>query len=118
MSTTYVALIAVNDTITSAGSTSADATPIVRNGITTVQVVINGAGNGVAGQGVILPSDAQIGDVVEIYSDASTHLGGYTVYPDSGASIDADSTGNGEPIAYRFILRRSADLQWRTINAD
>lgn len=67
------------------GNTQATATEIPAASGHTVAIITGITDN--QHLGVLLPSDAEIGDVVEIYIDPSTTGNSTTVYPPSGESI-------------------------------
>lgn len=79
--------LATVDTIAAAGSTQATATAIPRFGQITILQVTRTIG----GQGVILPSTAEVGDIVELYVPASGG-GSFNIYPQSGGAISNNGT--------------------------
>lgn len=80
-------------------------TPIVSYSVTTVVLVT--ATN--TSDAVILPSSAQIGDVVEI--GVSSGNGFATVVPDSGSEINGNGTNVGVHIR-SGILRKLSATKW------
>lgn len=97
------------DTITSAGTTQANATAIVRGAGTTVVRVVNGGAN----TGVRLPSNCAIGELVEIKSTTPGEAGGagVLVYPHVGGSIDGNAT-NAAVGCSACVLRYEATNVW------
>lgn len=73
--------------LNSAGTGQSTATPIVRYSGVTVAVVTSTSSP--TGQGVVLPDDPEIGDVVEVYhaGHVSGSYGPFHVYPPSGWSV-------------------------------
>jgi hypothetical protein len=96
--------------IVAAGNNSfVDATPIVA--VSGWSIVMAQATDTPAFEtGVILPSDTQIGDVVELYA------GGYTVivFPPTGQTINGISSQQVGPGA-AVIFRKLSATEWRTL---
>lgn len=92
------------DSITAAGSTQGTATAITRYSALTIVVVDN---NGSSSNGCIMPSDAEIGDVVEVHNSQD----GFRLYPESGGQIGASGT-NSSVNAANSSFRRTASGQW------
>lgn len=92
-------------------SVTADTTPvpIVRFAGTTV-VIVNG-GEDSSSKSVVLPSDAEVGDIVEMYADQATinFGGGFTFHVDSGSSI-LDLGAGGNPDVFCILRKVSATL--------
>jgi hypothetical protein len=91
--------------ITAAGSTQGTATAIVRYSGVTAVVVDYGGDNS---HGVILPSSAEIGDTVMVSCPYQCRL-----YPDSGSSIDANSTDQSVSVTALMWVRTGSTL-WST----
>lgn len=104
------------DTITPTGVTQGTAAPIATYASHTVLVAFSAMGGGLA---VLLPSAAEIGDVVEIHGQANQT---FDVYPESGAAIDngsANTPVSGLPAGYtpyHIMLRKVTTTNWYVIS--
>jgi hypothetical protein len=93
------------DSLTSAGSTQGDAAPIVKYAGWTV-VMVTSAGSGT---GVIMPANADVGDLVEIHGDGEINL-----YPDSGSQIQGAGADN--PITCEYgLFRKTGVSDWYSV---
>lgn len=79
-------------------------------GKTIVRVTISGPVGGGDG-GLELPSDAEIGDVVEIANISTTYVWG-VAYAPSGETINGDTAGQSIPASYMRITKIST-TDWR-----
>lgn len=83
------------DPITANGTTSGSAAPIVRTVQWTAVVVTVSAGN----TAIIMPANAEIGDLVEAHGAS-----GFQLFPDSGSTfLDGSAQVFGTSILYRKI---------------
>lgn len=104
------------DVITAGASRFADCTVyIIRYSAYTVvgvTQVVDAYGSG----GVILPSDAQIGDVIELYNTEPTAgpVGNINTWAASGETING-LIGIGEPI-HRMIIRKTSPTNWTIVS--
>lgn len=103
-------------TITPTGVSQGAAAPITAYASHTVLVAYNAMGGGYA---VLLPSTAEIGDVVEIHGQGNQT---FDVYPESGSSIDNGSantplSGLGAGYTpYHVMLRKITTTNWYVIS--
>lgn len=74
-------------TLTASGTTQATAAAITRYSGRTIVIVTAASSQ----QGVILPSDADVGDIIEVYPSKTSTLELF-VWPNSGASIGPGGT--------------------------
>lgn len=76
------------DSIVTAGSTYADATPIVRYSKLTIVFVTSTGYDPITQRdstGISLPLDSKVGDIVEVYPEpGSSPQGAWTIYADTG----------------------------------
>jgi hypothetical protein len=95
------------DTITAAGTDQASATPIVQYGAWTIVKIEDPGSNA----GVVLPSTAQVGDVVEVH-----YYGTHTcnLYPNVGYSIE-QASANSPVFPGNFTLRLMPGNDWEPV---
>lgn len=97
---------------------SSDAVAIVRYSQSTVVLVQTPNSN--ASPALSLPSDAEVGDVVEVYglyNAATTGRVTPNVYPNSGETVNFKFTST-DGIAYTFArFRKVAATEWVVINS-
>lgn len=104
--------MAIVTAITAAGSSVSDATPVVRFGPLTIVTVTSGG----SGTGVVLPSNAQIGDSVEICADFANTVG-VIGYPPSGSTIDnAQSVFGGVSSGEVYVVQKLTATSWRSVS--
>lgn len=94
------------DNITAAGTNSATATQITRGADWTIVIVTVPSSN----NGVILPSNSELGDLIEIHSEPGS--AGVTIYPDSGSTFDGSSSAL---FASTLLLRKTASNVWSAV---
>lgn len=92
--------------ITAAGTNAGTATQIVKDGNWYVVVVAVPSSS----NGVILPANAELGDLVEIHAEPGA--AGVTIYPDSGSSFDGSSSAL---FASTMLLRKTASNVWSMV---
>lgn len=90
--------------VTVAGSSQGTSTQLTTNDGWSIFKVTGGS---VGGNGVVLPTDAEIGDIVEIHVISGSCI----VYPESGGEINASGANTGIEMAHAFI-RRTASGEW------
>lgn len=90
--------------VTANGETQADATSIPRlSGVTVANVTLPDSSN----LSVKLPSDAEIGDVVEVYGP------GFNVFPESGSTIVGGFVNDKiVPLQNGLIFRKLGPTLW------
>jgi hypothetical protein len=98
-------------TIAGNGTTLGAATPII--GLSGYSVVIVEATSSPANQAVVLPDDAQIGDVVEVYS--ATGGAAAIVFPPTGETIGQPASLTLQPGGTGILLRKIAATAWRFV---
>lgn len=100
------------DTLAAAGTSQATSAQIVRYCPTTIVNVTGADGTVAAGHpGVILPSDAVIGDIVQV-SSANAENG--PLYPESGGNISNE--GVNACVAFPGVVRRMSSSTWALTN--
>jgi hypothetical protein len=104
-------------TATQGGSNGNSGTPIPRFSQTTIAIVDNSGSN----YHIVatLPSDADVGDVVEVYEKVSTGIG-LQIYPPVGESIRDLPASNGTSYgsqlgAISAILRKVSADNWQAL---
>lgn len=105
------------DAISPSGTTQATAAPVTANSGHAVLV----AGGSLGGLGVLLPSTAEVGDVVEIYGAIDSFT--FDVYPEPGATINGgavDAPTSALPsglMPRRIVLRKTSAAGWHIVSA-
>jgi hypothetical protein len=95
------------------GVTQATAAPIVRYSQWTV--VLLAPFNNTGGYAAILPSDSEIGDLIEVHT--SVDVDSFQIYPEVGGQINNAGTNSPYVGAVRHILLRKTTSGWFTISA-
>jgi hypothetical protein len=96
--------------ITANGTSQAAATPIVRDTNWTIcMVTVNTSGDGVK-----LPDNANVGDIVEIHSVSS--LPGFGVWPATGDQIENGGPNDEFGTPSDIIFRRTSAGNWMIIS--
>lgn len=108
------------DGITSAGRTQGAATQIVRYSGWSVVLVTAGVVDAFSNAGgVILPEDAEVGDLVELHyvEGAPGSAASFFLYPEVGGQIENFGT-NGATQLVRGIIRKTGAGQWHCISKE
>jgi hypothetical protein len=100
--------------VTANGTTQVGAGTISRaSGVTVAVVTVDGSNGNKA---VILPSDAEIGDVVEVYNATdATHT--MFVFADSGSTIGFSAANSFVTLLISGIFRKTATSAWQYTGA-
>lgn len=100
-------------TIAGNGSTLGSATPIVA--LSGHTIVIVETTNSPLDEAVVLPDDAQIGDLVEVYSKEDGGPGAL-VFPPSGEDIGQPASKRASQGGSGCLFRKVSATQWRFIH--
>lgn len=72
--------------------------------------LVDTTNNGGIGLGVILPANADVGDIVEF------HGGPFSIYPDAGSTFNGSSQPNaGDTTTTGYLIRKTTSTTWQTM---